>query len=109
MKTVRLNESQLRKMIRKQLGEARGAWDTGPGRRYDRRDPGHPGFVGTEIGATKRAEPAPGPPARSSRPYDPEAVRDAAMQAIKALYGEDAVIDEEDVLEDELEDAMGDD
>lgn len=104
MKTIKLNESQLRKMIRKQLDEARGAWDTGPGIKYDRRDPRHPGFVGTQIGATMRPDPAPGPPARSSRPYDPEAVRDAAIQAIKAVYGPDAVLesdDEEDEMEDE--------
>jgi hypothetical protein len=103
MKTIKLNESQLRKMIRKQLGEARGLGMQGVAR-HDRRDPRHPGFVGTEIGATKRAEPAPGPPARSSRPYDPEAVRDAAIQAIKAVYGPDAVLesdDEEDEMEDE--------
>ena len=103
MKTIKLNESQLRKMIRKQLGEARGLGMQGVAR-HDRQDPWHPGHTGSAAAATMRPDPAPGPPARSSRPYDPEAVRDAAIQAIKAVYGPDAVLesdDEEDEMEDE--------
>ena len=103
MKTIKLNESQLRKMIRKQLGEARGLGMQGVAR-HDRQDPSHPGHMGSAAGATMKAEPR--KPGRASGPHDPKAIERAAKEAIKALYGDDAVLesDEEDEKDVEAED-----
>lgn len=103
MKTIKLNESQLRKMIRKQLDEARGLGMRGVAR-HDRYDPSHPGHMGSPSGATMQAEP--GKPGRASVPHDPAAIAAAAIKAIKARFGDGAVLesDEEDEKDVEAED-----
>ena len=102
MKTIKLNESQLRKMIRKQLDEARGLGMQGVAR-HDRQDPSHPGHMGSAAGATMQAEPR--KPGRASGPHDPEALRMAAIKAIQARFGDGAVLesDEEDEKDVEAE------
>jgi len=100
MKTIKLNESQLRKMIRKQLDE--GGWgEPGPSpmKRDLYRGAGERG-AGT---ASPHVRGSMVEPPRGAGRHDPDARAAAAKKAIKALYGKDAVLgsDEED---DEMED-----
>jgi len=104
MKTIKLNESQLRKMIRKQLDEARGLGMRGVAR-HDRQDPSHPGHMGSAAGGTKRSEPhSVGKSMHGAQ--SPEDLRRAAIKAIEALYDKGAVLesDEEELEDDEMED-----
>jgi hypothetical protein len=101
MKTIKLNESQLRKMIRKQLAEA-GWGERGPSpmkRDLAPRGAGERG-AGTASPHVRGSVVKPGP---GAGPHNPEEIMRAAKEAIKALYGDDAVLesDEEDEMEDE--------
>jgi hypothetical protein len=104
MKTIKLNESQLRKMIRKQLDEA--GWGE-PGPSPMKRDLAPRGAG--EVGAGTASPPVRGSvvkPGRGAGPHDPEALRNLAIAIIKDRFGDDAVLesDEEDEKDVEAED-----
>lgn len=106
MKTIKLNESQLRKMIRKQLDEA-GWGERGPSpmkRDLAPRGAGERG-AGTASPHVRGSVVKPGP---AAGPHNPKAIERAAREAIEALYGDKALYGDDAVLESDEEDEMED-